>query len=100
MGLLLGASVPCGDRSEQHLEPLNTEPAWEGCWRRLTKARDSEGKTTFHPWVEPYDTDTPQTWFGRDPNEWEGEAIQWVRWIGYLYRIGWRCSELKRGILL
>jgi hypothetical protein len=79
---------------------FNTEAApGRGCGC-LTQARGSEGNNTFYPWVEPHDTDTPQTWLGRDLHEGKGEAIQWVRWICHLHCIGWRCGLLERGILL
>src|SRR5262249_11985422 len=100
IGLLWGASIPRGDHGEQALESCNTEAApGRGCGC-LTQARSSEGNKTFYPWVEPHDTDPPQTWLGRDPHEGKGEAIQWVRWIGHLHCIGWRCGWLEGGILL
>jgi len=75
IGLLWGAIIPRADHCQEDLESFKTEAApGRGCGG-LTQARGSEGNNTFYPGIEPHDTDTPQTWLGRDSHEGKGEAI-------------------------
>ena len=100
MGLLLRAGGPSGDNGEEGLESFNREPARRRCCRGPTQACSSQWNDAFNPGVEPHNTDAPEARLGRNPEEREDEAIQRVRWISHLYRIGWRCDELERGILM
>src|SRR5262249_37663382 len=63
-------------------------------------ARGSDRQHPFDTWVEPHDTDTSQPLLRGHSNQREGEAIQRVCGISHFYRIGGKCCELERGILM
>src|SRR5688572_12729871 len=99
MMILLGVVLPGGDDCEQGLKPFHTESA-RGRYNGVpTQASCSNRNDALDPRIEPHNTDATQALFCRDPDEWECEAIERVPGVSHLYCIGWKCSELKRGIL-
>ena len=101
MSLLLARVCQRRHHSQQGFEARHGETAGRGRERGgAREARGSDRNNPFDAWIEPYDTDASKPWLRGDPNQREGEAIQRVCWISHLYRIGWKCRELERGILM
>jgi len=79
---------PGGGKREQSVQPVNGEPARGRRWRVPTQARSSNWHTPFDSWGEPHETDAAKAWLGRHPDQGKGAAVQGVRGVCHLYRIG------------
>jgi len=75
MGFLLRVGVPHGDDGEEGVESCHGESARRRGCRGPTQVCRSIENDTFNPGIEPHNTDAPQARLGRDPEEWEGQAI-------------------------
>jgi len=78
---------------EERVDGREREPAAGQRNADARKVGGGDRDDALDPRMEPHDTDPAQALFGRNAEEWEGEAVERMGRLSNLDRVDWECGE-------